>query len=145
MLITMDLVANCNNDEVIVSVFVNNTKIFSSPARTDLQTINYVIDDAPSSHSVQIVMSGKEFRHTVFNQQEEIESDVFFTMPRVEFDGVNVTDIFCLGKKCYTHSFNNSDLDLFVDEFYGILGCNGTVEIQVETPVYLWFLNYFDC
>jgi hypothetical protein len=28
------------------------------------------------------------------------------------------------------------------DEFYGIIGCNGTVDIAFDTPISLWFIKH---
>lgn len=143
MLITLDIVANCNNDDIICDVIVDNTTIFSTSACTELQSIHYEISDDIGHHNVQISMKGKQYYHTVVDNQGNVQSDIFFEIKKLEFEEVNVREIFCLGKKCYTHSFNNPKAESFVDEFYGTIGCNGVVNIEFETPIYLWFLSYF--
>lgn len=140
----MDINANQENNDIVLDIVVNGINIFSSTACVETQTINYEIDDTPNSHSVQITISGKTQQHTIIDNQGNIESDIFFNLTRIEFDEINVSEIFCLGNECYTHSFNDSTVNTFVDEFYGVMGCNGTVDIQFETPIYLWLSRHFE-
>jgi hypothetical protein len=44
-------------------------------------------------------------------------------------------------EKCvYTHNFNDTQPEI-QDTFHGIAGCNGTISLQFNTPVYLWLLE----
>ena len=144
MIISLSINANNEASDINIKVLIDNQQIFESVATTQIQSITYEIDDHPRLHNLQIVMSGKSRRHTKVNKQGEIESDVFVELTSLEFDGISVSEIFCLGKECYTHSFNNPTAEPFLDEFYGIIGCNGTVDLQFETPIYLWLSQYFN-
>jgi hypothetical protein len=41
----------------------------------------------------------------------------------------------------YTHNFNSTGPST-QDKFYGELGCNGTVTVKFNTPIYLWLLEH---
>jgi hypothetical protein len=88
-------------------------------------------------------MSGKTCRHTEVNSDGEIIDDVFFSIDRLEFEGLDMREIFCQGRLCYTHDFNGSKPEL-QDEFYGIIGCNGKVCLEFSLPFFLWLGDYLD-
>jgi hypothetical protein len=67
-------------------------------------------------------------------------SDCAVIVEKILLDDIDVTEIYCAGLECYTHNNNGSTEDV-VDEFYGYIGCNGTVEISWYTPMNLWFIK----
>jgi hypothetical protein len=142
VLLELALSANVACPDIFVEVYLNGTKLFESAAQKQVQTITYNIDESPADHALQLVMRGKNFSHTQFNDAEEIVKDIYFQVDRLEFENIDMREIFCLGKSCYAHNFNSTD-PVFLDEFYGIIGCNGTVSIEFSTPIYLWFNNHF--
>jgi hypothetical protein len=40
----------------------------------------------------------------------------------------------------YRHNLNGNGPEI-EDQFFGDLGCNGSVELKFTTPVYLWLLE----
>jgi hypothetical protein len=40
----------------------------------------------------------------------------------------------------YQHDFNGTG-KLTTQNFYGELGCNGTVSLKFSTPIYIWLLE----
>jgi hypothetical protein len=40
----------------------------------------------------------------------------------------------------YEHDFNGTS-EKTKHKFFGVMGCNGTAELQFTTPVYLWILE----
>lgn len=141
MKIELDLVANKNCTEVMLDVYCDDRKIFSTSATDVTHTVEIDVDDQPAQHQLRLVMSGKTRQHTKLDDQGNIAEDVFFTVSRLEFEELDMREIFCLGRPCYRHSFNGTRSE-FLDEFYGFIGCNGTVELIFETPVFLWLNNY---
>jgi hypothetical protein len=57
----------------------------------------------------------------------------------VSIDGIEIDQVFA-NRSRYTHSFN-SDANAIVDDFFGVMGCNGVVEFAFTSPVYLWLLE----
>jgi hypothetical protein len=141
MQLNLEFSASSDCTDILIEIYLNKNKIFESTAQQQSQQVLCEIDESPADHTLTLVMSGKNQSHTVVNDKGEITSDIYFTINRLEFEDLDMQEVFCLGKECYTHSFN-SDQPEFLDEFYGIIGCNGTVNINFSTPIYLWLLDY---
>jgi hypothetical protein len=141
MYIELDISANTDCNDIILEVYVDHTKLFQSTARQEIQTINYNINENPADHELKLIMSGKTSKHTVVGPDGQITSDIFFIINRLEFEELDMKEIFCLGRRSrHRHSFNSTQLE-FDDEFYGEIGCNGTVFMPFSTPIYLWLAD----
>jgi hypothetical protein len=137
MIIELDISANKPCKDIFLTVLCNEVKLAEFPADTSVKTIAYDLEDASADHVLKLVMTGKNSRHTQVDNSGQIIDDVYFSVDRLEFEGLDMREIFCLGHECYTHSFNGSRPE-FLDEFYGQLGCNGVVDIRFSTPIFLW-------
>lgn len=139
MHLELDILANVDCLDIMLEVYINDTSIFQTSAKKKIQTIIYDINEDPADHELKLVMSGKNFTHTIVDSKGGITSDVFFTIDRLEFEELDMKELFCLGQRSrHRHNFN-SDQPEFDDEFYGNLGCNGTVFMPFSTPIFLWF------
>jgi hypothetical protein len=144
MHIELDVSSNCDCNDIILEIYIGKNKIFQSTAQKQVQTIKQDIIEDPADHQLKLVMTGKNSTHTKINDEGQITSDVFFTVDRLEFEEIDMRELFCLGRNSwYRHSFNSEQPE-FNDEFYGQLGCNGTVVIPFSTPIYLWLANNLD-
>jgi hypothetical protein len=141
MKIQLELAATSDCTDISIAVYLNDILLNNSTASLTPQTIIYEVDDSPNNHTLSITMTGKTHTHTIVDNNGNIVEDTCFKINKLEFDELDMTEIFCQGKQCYTHSFNSTEPEL-LDEFYGIIGCNGTVKIQFSTPIYLWLLDY---
>ena len=144
MHLELDISANANCADIVLDVYVNKTNIFQTTAQQKIQTIIYDIDESPADHELKLVMSGKTPKHTIVDDNGQITSDIFFIVNRLEFEELDMKELFCQGRRSrHRHSFNSTQPE-FDDEFYGNLGCNGIVTIPFSTPIYLWLANNFD-
>lgn len=143
MKIDLGIRANKICQDISMTVFCDNHKLAEFQADTQIHSVIHELSDDPADHVVKLVMSGKNRKHTITNDSGQIIDDVYFVIERLEFEELDLREIFCLGHKCYKHSFNGSATE-FLDEFYGQLGCNGTVDLAFSTPVFLWLNQYFD-
>jgi hypothetical protein len=144
MHIELDISANTDCNDIVLTVYVDHHKIFQSTAQSQIQTITYDLDEDPEEHKLLLVMSGKNSTHTRLDDNDQIVSDIFFTINRLEFEQLDMKELFCQGRRSWhTHSFNSSQPE-FDDEFYGDIGCNGTVVIPFSTPIYLWLSDNLD-
>jgi len=144
MHLELDISANADCTEIRLEVYVNDTNIFQTTAQQKIQTIIYDIDESPADHELKLVMSGKTSDHTMINDNGQITSDIFFIVNRLEFEELDMKEMFCQGRRSrHRHNFNSTQPE-FDDEFYGNLGCNGIVTIPFSTPIYLWLANNFD-
>jgi hypothetical protein len=144
MQLELDISANVDCSDIVLEVYINDTSIFHTTAQKKIQTVIHDVSEDPADHELKLVMSGKNFTHTIVDEQGTIASDVFFVINRLEFEELDVKELFCLGRRSrHRHSFN-SDQPEFDDEFYGEIGCNGTVFMPFSTPIYLWLANNFN-
>lgn len=100
------------------------------------------IDENDSEHALTALMAGKTAEHTLLDEDDVIVEDVFFEISRLEFEDLDMIPILCQGLACYSHDFNQSG-QLFTDEFYGRMGCNGSATMRFRTPFYLWLNDHF--
>lgn len=141
MHLELDISANADCTDIRLEVYIDNTSIFQTTAQQKVQTIIYNIDEDSADHELKLVMSGKNSTHTLLDNNGQITSDVFFTINRLEFEELDMKELFCLGRRSrHRHSFNSTQPE-FDDEFYGEIGCNGTVFMPFSTPIYLWLLD----
>ena len=144
MHIELDISANNDCADIILEVYINDNKIFRSTAQTQMQTITYDLSEDPADHELKLIMSGKNLTHTTVDADGQITRDTFFTINRLEFEELDMHEVFCLGRRSWhRHSFNSTQPE-FNDEFYGTLGCNGTVVIPFSTPIFLWLSENLD-
>jgi hypothetical protein len=144
MHIELDFSANNNCEDIILEVYLDQDKLFQATAQTTIQTIVHDTVDVIGEHELKLVMSGKNCTHTTLDSEGKILSDVFFKIDRLEFEELDMREVFCLGRRSrYRHSFNSTQPE-FDDEFYGEIGCNGTVFMPFDTPIYLWLSENLD-
>lgn len=96
-------------------------------------------DEAEDSHTLELVMKGKTVDHTTVDSDGNILKDSQLVFSDIEVDGINIEELFWFQAE-YSHDFNGGG-DLTVENFYGSIGCNGTVRIDITTPIYLWLLE----
>lgn len=144
MHIELDFSANENCEDIVLEIYLDQDKIFHSVAQTTQQTVVYDFDEDDAKHEFKLVMTGKNSKHTIVGADGVIVKDIFFKIDRLEFEELDMWDIFCLGRRSiHRHSFNSTQPE-FNDEFYGTIGCNGTVTMPFETPIYLWLSKNLD-
>ena len=135
--IEIDFAANKDCADVMLDIFCDDQKFFSGSANSSLQTVLIDLVEDTADHVLRLEMTGKKPHHTIVSSNGDIVDDVYFRIIKLEFEGLDLRDIFCLGHQCYTHSFNGSRPE-FVDEFYGQIGCNGVICMQFKQPFFLW-------
>ena len=107
---------------------------------TDVQEITVEFEDTDDqSHVLEFVLSGKTTDHTQITEQGEITSDVTVRIKDIAFDDIKIDQIFSELAE-YRHDFNGTQ-PAVVDQFYGEMGCNGTLRLEFTTPIYLWLLE----
>ena len=100
---------------------------------------SHQLADEDGEHELRIVMKHKTADHTDVNEAGEIVRDARLIISDIKFDEVVLGHTF-LEKTIYTHDFNGSG-DTVEDQFFGEMGCNGTVSLKFATPAYLWLLE----
>jgi len=101
--------------------------------------VSIPVAEDEAQHVLELVLKGKQSAHTVINDAGEIVSDAVLEISNLAFDDIPLGQI-VNEKTSYTHNFNGTGTTSQHD-FFGVMGCNGTVELKFTTPVYLWLLE----
>jgi hypothetical protein len=124
-----------------VEIWLDDLCIYQSAHVKQLHKIEHAIDDDnEGEHELRIVMSGKTSEHTKIDNHGNILKDAVLQISNAIIDGIDVAQLF--NEKCvYVHDFNGTQPEIN-DEFFGIMGCNGTLHFKFSTPIYLWLLEH---
>ena len=102
-------------------------------------SISIDIDDDENTHVLEMVMDGKKSHHTRVSSTGEIEQDVVIAIKNLAFDGIALGHTL-IEKAVYLHDHNGTTSPRET-QFFGTMGCNGTVRLTFTTPIYLWLLE----
>lgn len=119
--------------------WLNDQKVVDIGHVQQSTEISIPVDDDDAEHVLKLVLKEKQSAHTVINDAGEIVSDAVLEIQNLSFDGIALGQI-VNEKTVYTHDFNGTGKE-FQDQFFGVMGCNGTVELRFTTPIYLWLLE----
>jgi hypothetical protein len=120
--------------------WINDQCIFKTDHVTETVQVSYDLpEEDDAQHSLRLVMSGKTEKHTVVDEQGNITQDARLSISGVGFDEIELGQVF-LDRAVYTHNFNGTG-ESVDDQFFGEMGCNGTVELKFSSPVYIWLLE----
>jgi len=126
--------------ELGAEIWSDQTLVLDVPHITADVQFSYEIDDNDNcKHSLKIVLKNKLPVHTQIDSQGNILQDARLTVQNIAFDEIELGQVF-IDKAVYTHNFNGTQ-DEVQDRFYGEMGCNGTVQLDFTTPIYLWLLE----
>jgi hypothetical protein len=127
-------------DDLALEFWLDNTKFFDDFISPGITKIEYEFPEEENHHVIRMVMKNKTIDHTVIDENNNIIEDAVLEIRNVFFDQLNIDYIF-YSNCTYTHDFNGTG-KITVDDYYGTLGCNGTVEFQFTTPFYIWLLEH---
>jgi len=121
--------------------WIDDLKFFDSDHVQTAQQLSVEIADTDNKeHELKFVMKNKTSDHTKIDEHSNIISDARLIITDLSFDEIKLGQIF-IDKATYTHNFNGTGQQI-QDQFYGEIGCNGTVSLKFATPMYLWLLEH---
>lgn len=121
-------------------VRLNNSVIYEACPVVESAAVVYEFDDAEErDHVLSFEMQGKLPEHTKINEAGEILEDRSITITDIAFDDIQLGHMFT--EVSHYHHDTNGTTGSVIDPFYGIMGCNGRVEMRFSTPIYLWLLE----
>ncbi len=120
-------------------VWVDQTLVIDVPHVTGDIDFFQAIDDAGLNHCLKIVLKNKLQSHTKVDDQGNITQDARLIVKNISFDEIQLEQVF-VDQAVYTHNFNGTQTEV-QEKFYGEMGCNGTVTLQFDAPVYIWLLE----
>jgi len=122
-----------------MEIWIDDQKLFDQAHVQSSHQISTDLLDDEGEHELRLVLKNKLSEHTQVDVDNNIVSDARISVSNIEFDGIALNQLVPVLAK-YQHNFNGSG-EPIVDEFYGELGCNGTVTLKFTTPIYLWLLE----
>ena len=88
---------------------------------------------------LSIEMTGKTVDHTKVSADGNIIADRVIEISDMAIDNIELGIMF-QEFSTYEHDYNGT-ADAILDQFFGIIGCNGTIRLEFESPVYQWLLE----
>ena len=138
--ITFDINTTDKDSVLGVEVWLNDQKLLDQPHVQDLIPVTVCVDDnAEANNQLKIVLKNKTSEHTAVDDQGNIIKDSCLTVRNFKLDDVDI-DQLVSEKSVYRHNFNGGS-DHIDDQFYWVMGCNGTVTLNFFTPTYIWLLE----
>ena len=120
--------------------WINDVKFHDTDHVTGLEQITTEISDDDAEHDLRLVLKHKLPEHTRVDEAGTIVSDARLVVKDLAFDEITLGHM-VTEQAMYTHNFNGTGPST-QDKFYGELGCNGTVNLKFNTPIYLWLLEH---
>ncbi len=123
-----------------MEIWIDNQKLFDQAHVQESHKFSADILDNDGEHELRLVLKNKLSEHTLVDADNNIVSDARISVSNIEFDGIALNQLVPALAE-YQHNFNGTG-DQIIDEFYGEMGCNGTVTLKFTTPIYLWLLEH---
>jgi hypothetical protein len=133
-------ISTTNADAALgLEIWLDAVKIYNNDHVSATETFHYDFPDIDGDHELQFVMKNKLSQHTKIDDTGNIVEDARLVINNLEFEEIELTQLFN-DRAVYTHNFNGTQPEI-KDQFFGEMGCNGTVSLQFTTPMYMWLLE----
>jgi hypothetical protein len=122
-----------------LEVWLDDQLLLNVPWVKNKVNFSHNFSDSDGEHCLTVVMKNKTSQHTVVSETGSIISDACLLISTPCFDDLELGQIF-IEQSEYTHDFNSNGPKT-TEKFYGQMGCNGSVTLKFNTPIYLWLLE----
>jgi hypothetical protein len=137
--ISFNLSATNDDTELGFEAWVDDVRFVDIDHVQGTQLIKLDIDDVDGEHTLELILKNKKATDTKVDADGTIISDATITVSDLAFDDIKLGHL-VTKLSTYVHNFNGTK-ELTQEQFYGEMGCNGTVSLQFTTPIYLWLLE----
>ena len=132
--------ARATGADLVLIVRLNGQEIWHGTPTLDWTNIAHEFADVTDQeHVLEIELQNKLPEHTEIDDSGTILSDRVIELQNISLDDIQLGEIFTQ-LATYQHDFNGTQ-DMIQDQFFGSMGCNGTVKLKFMSPVYLWLLE----
>jgi hypothetical protein len=139
--ITFNLATTDATAELGFEAWIDERKFLDLDHVKETQSVTVELDDQDDTeHELRLVLKNKTTAHTQVDEHGNIVADARLVITDLAFDEIQLGHML-VEQAVYTHDFNGTG-EIIQDEFYGELGCNGTVSLKFATPMYLWLLEH---
>jgi hypothetical protein len=122
-----------------LEIWIDDAQIYNTEHVAEPVNFTHEFADTDSKHQLRFVMKNKTHDHTKIDEAGNILSDCRICIEKLSFDEIELGQIF-IDRAVYEHDFNGTAAPT-KDQFFGEMGCNGTVTLEFTTPIYLWLLE----
>lgn len=123
-----------------LEIKLDSQTAFDRTIENESQSVEVEIDDEKEkTFPLEFILKNKTADHTVVDDEGNILEDSELIFSDIKVDEINIEELFWFQAE-YSHNFNGSG-EPTTENFYGSMGCNGTVKIDITTPIYLWLLE----
>lgn len=128
-------------NDLAIEAWVDNDKFFDSVVDKKEIPVTYSFkeNEDVTYHTLKFVLKNKNETHTKIDAEGNILEDSIISIKNICIDELNIDQVF-YEQSIYKHD-TNGHTDLQEHNFYGDMGCNGTVELEFYAPVYMWLLE----
>lgn len=137
--ISFDIVSTNPASALEFEVWMDNDKILDTQVVESRHVEHRLLDD-DGEHELRFVLKNKKESDTVIDEQGNIVQDSVIMIENLQFDDIDLGYIFN-ELAVYTHN-HNGQKESTTEQFFGTMGCNGTVSLRFTTPIYLWLLEH---
>jgi len=139
IVIQFDFTSNNVESGLVLEIFFNKKRLQTLGAVKEKERIQFSVNCEPGEQVLEFVLKNKTAQHTILDDHGEIAADAYVGIENFTIDHVALEHTFL--EQCrYHHDFNGSQ-DGIDDDFFGIMGCNGTVRLRFTSPVYRWLVE----
>lgn len=125
--------------ELGLEIWIDDQQILDQEHVQDSISFNHELSDNDAEHQLKFVLKNKTEKHTEIDDSGNIVKDACLIIKDLAFDEIQLGQLL-IEQAVYVHNFNGTQ-DKIEDNFFGTIGCNGTVTIKFSTPAYLWLLE----
>jgi len=122
-----------------IEIWLDQDKIFDLDHVAGPVNITHKFSDQENTHQLRFVLKNKQQEHTKIDTDGNIISDARLSVKNVTLEEIELGHTF-VSLATYSHDFNGNGPST-QEQFFGEMGCNGTVSFEFSTPIYLWLLE----
>jgi hypothetical protein len=123
-----------------LEVWINDQKLLDLNHVQEPVNFCHDISDDDQDYVIKFKLKNKTAAHTQIDSENCIVKDACVTVTNLQFDGIPLGQVF-FDLAQYEHDYNGTGV-VTQDQFYGHMGCNGTVSMAFSTPIYMWLLEH---
>jgi len=140
--VTISCILNTTNPDAALGfeAWVDDHKFCNIDHVKSKQQVFFELPDDDGEHELRFVLKNKISDHTQVDEAGNIVADARLSITELAFDEIQLGHM-VTEHAVYTHDFNGTQ-KITQDEFYGEMGCNGTVSLKFTTPIYMWLLEH---
>jgi hypothetical protein len=120
-------------------VWIDQQQIFNCDHLDATKTVQFDVEEDDGEHELRVVLKNKLPEHTTVDADGNITQDAVLSIGSFEFEEIDVNQV-VQEQAVYYHDFNGSAAEI-QDQFFGSMGCNGTLSLKFSTPIYIWLLE----